>query len=71
MADINHTISLGIGSPAAIPEFITFGLQIGEALEAYDTAASILFTPEDKNILYTGDSVTTLITKEDKTTMYA
>ena len=31
MADINHVISLGIGSPAAIPEFLTFGLQIGEA----------------------------------------
>lgn len=30
MADINHLISLGIGSPSGIPEFITFGLQIGE-----------------------------------------
>lgn len=29
MADINHVISLGIGSPAAIPEFLTFGLQLG------------------------------------------
>lgn len=27
MADINHVISLGIGSPAAIKEFLTFGLQ--------------------------------------------
>jgi hypothetical protein len=32
MADINHVISLGIGSPAAIPEFLTFGLQIGAAV---------------------------------------
>lgn len=31
MSDINHIISLGIGSPAAIPEFLTFGLQIGDA----------------------------------------
>ena len=29
MADINHIISLGIGSPAAIKEFLTVGLQIG------------------------------------------
>ena len=28
MADINHIITLGIGTPAAIPEFLTFGLQI-------------------------------------------
>ena len=27
MADINATISLGIGSPAGIQEFLTFGLQ--------------------------------------------
>lgn len=31
MADINHIISLGIGSPAAIQEFLTFGLQQGAA----------------------------------------
>lgn len=26
MSNINHVISLGIGSPAAIPQFILFGL---------------------------------------------
>jgi hypothetical protein len=31
VADINHVISLGIGSPAAIQEFLTFGLQQGAA----------------------------------------
>lgn len=30
MADINQVITLGIGTPGAIPEFLTFGLQIGE-----------------------------------------
>lgn len=29
MADINQVISLGIGSPAAIKQFLTFGLGIG------------------------------------------
>ena len=29
MADIHQTISLGIGSPSGVPEFLTFGLQIG------------------------------------------
>lgn len=32
MADINHVISLGIGSPAGISEFLTFGLQIGASI---------------------------------------
>jgi hypothetical protein len=30
MANINQVITLGIGTPAGIPEFLTFGLQIGE-----------------------------------------
>jgi len=33
MADINQVISLGIGTPSGIPEFLTFGLQIGAALD--------------------------------------
>lgn len=32
MADINQVVSLGIGSPAGIPEFLTFGLQIAEVV---------------------------------------
>jgi hypothetical protein len=29
MADINQVITLGIGTPGGIKEFLTFGLQIG------------------------------------------
>ncbi len=29
MADINQVITLGIGTPSGIKEFLTFGLQIG------------------------------------------
>lgn len=29
MSDINHTITLGIGTPAGISEFLLFGLQLG------------------------------------------
>lgn len=36
MADINHVISLGIGSPAAIQEFLTFGLQQGATVTVPD-----------------------------------
>jgi hypothetical protein len=36
MADVNHVISLGIGSPAAIQEFITFGLQQAEPVVVPD-----------------------------------
>ena len=32
MADINQVITLGIGTPSGIPEFLTFGLQIGEGV---------------------------------------
>lgn len=32
MADINQVITLGIGTPSGIKEFLTFGLQIGVAL---------------------------------------
>jgi hypothetical protein len=45
MADINHIITLGIGTPGAILEFITVGLQIG-APPAYTPApADRTFTP--------------------------
>lgn len=40
MADINFVISLGIGSPAAIQEFLTFGLQQGDA-PAEDTSVTV------------------------------
>jgi hypothetical protein len=32
MADINQIITLGIGTPGGIKEFLTFGLQIGEGV---------------------------------------
>lgn len=32
MADINQVISLGIGTPADIPHFLTLGLSIGAAV---------------------------------------
>ena len=32
MADINQTITLGIGTPAGVPEFLTLGLQISQAV---------------------------------------
>ena len=32
MADINQTITLGIGTPSGIPEFLLFGLQTAPEL---------------------------------------
>lgn len=32
MADIHYTISLGIGTPSGIPEFLRFGLQTASEL---------------------------------------
>lgn len=58
MADINHVISLGIGTPAAIPEFLTFGLQIGEAIAGMDDITGIVsftsFAPARKATDLTG-----------------
>tara|TARA_Y100000310_G_C20681155_1_gene816016 strand:- start:670 stop:936 length:267 start_codon:yes stop_codon:yes gene_type:complete len=36
MADINQIITLGIGTPGGIPEFITLGLQIGSVVSPWD-----------------------------------
>jgi hypothetical protein len=44
MAEINHTITLGIGTPGAIPEFLTFGLQIGEVAGVI-AAFGFIFSP--------------------------
>ena len=43
MADINQVITLGIGTPSGIPEFLTFGLQIGEAESILPTPLSRMF----------------------------
>ena len=40
MADINQVITLGIGTPSGITEFLTFGLQIGEGVPNPWTAIS-------------------------------
>jgi hypothetical protein len=41
MADINQVITLGIGTPAGIPEFLTFGLQIGAASALYTVDGNV------------------------------
>lgn len=37
MADISQLITLGIGDPAGIPEFLTLGLQIGSVVPVSGT----------------------------------
>lgn len=51
MADINQVITLGIGTPAGIPEFLTFGLQIA-AIPTVD-APGLEFTIPDGLIQFT------------------
>ena len=47
MADINQTITLGIGTPAGVPEFLLFGLQV--APETALTAPGLEYTlPSNK-----------------------
>ena len=41
MADIHQVISLGVGSPSGIPEFLTFGLQIGAGPAPYIVAGDV------------------------------
>ena len=51
MADINQVITLGIGTPSGILEFITFGLQIGSEVivwtEQPDTTTSWAVQTDD------------------------
>jgi hypothetical protein len=42
MADINQVTTLGIGTPAGIPEFLLFGLQVSP--EAALTAEGLEYT---------------------------
>jgi hypothetical protein len=41
MADINQVITLGIGTPAGVPEFLTLGLQIGAAAALYTVDGNV------------------------------
>lgn len=41
MADVNHVISLGIGSPADIPHFVLFGLSINDQVPDAEAFAVI------------------------------
>jgi hypothetical protein len=56
MANINHIISLGIGSPAAIQEFLTFGLQQGTGGAVFpdpsEVASGVTYGPTGAD--YTG-----------------
>lgn len=42
MADIHQVISLGIGTPSGITEFLTFGLQMGAAVALYTVDADVM-----------------------------
>lgn len=65
MADINQVITFGIGTPSGIPEFLTFGLQIGEAVEVFgsiDADSDIAAITANSNIaLITANSSHTSI----------
>ena len=51
MADIHHTISLGIGTPAGIPEFLLFGLQTAPELAL--TSEGLEYTLPTNRLHYT------------------
>ena len=51
MADINQTITLGIGTPAGIPEFLMFGLQT--APETSLTMPGLEFTIPESRLEFT------------------
>lgn len=68
MADINQVITLGIGTPGAISEFLTFGLQIGTARTSI--MFSLLTDARDRiqNLNLTGvtsSNIVVLTTPED------
>ena len=56
MADINQVITLGIGTPSGIPEFLTFGLQI----------AGVRPTPSCRKMTILAEDRTITIESEDR-----
>ena len=69
MADINQTITLGIGTPAGVPEFLTFGLQIGVVV-AVTTPASRIHTPGAESRIYTPGAESRIYTVPAESRIY-
>jgi len=53
MADINQVITLGIGTPAGIPEFLTFGLQLGGTWAVQSDESTIWTEIADESVVWT------------------
>lgn len=51
--DINQLITLGIGTPSGIKEFLTFGLQIGVAAALPTGLVTATFTVSQANATFT------------------
>lgn len=65
MADINHIISLGVGTPGAIPEFLTFGLQIGDAVVYVPSIGRTFFAgSEERGFTVSSESRTFYVGEE-------
>jgi hypothetical protein len=56
MSDINQVITLGIGTPAGVPEFLTLGLQIGAAVAVPITPDDRIFTVAADGRIFAIDS---------------
>jgi hypothetical protein len=52
MANLNQVITLGVGTPSGITEFLTFGLQIGEVVVVIGEV-SATFTARQPELTYT------------------
>ena len=61
MADINQVITLGIGTPAGVKEFLTFGLQIGAAVTI--TQNLLFLDKENKEISLSEQNMTIILGK--------
>jgi len=59
MADINQVISLGIGTPSGILEFLTFGLQIGLVV--------LIVTPDCRTYKVPSENRTCTLPSENRT----
>lgn len=68
MADINQVISWGIGSPAGVPEFLTFGLQVVAVPYAVAPSARTYIVPvEGRTYTVPVEDRTYIVPVEDRT----
>jgi hypothetical protein len=69
VADVHHVVSLGVGSPAAIPQFLLFGLSPTGEIDLTLAACATLYVSAESPLL-TMDAETPTLTMTADTPLF-